>query len=68
MDNGANATKNQKVFITLRSYTELVNEYHRVCAEVKRKCEAREHESALWNGRKNGLEFVFRTLELPMSI
>lgn len=62
-----NATLNQKVFVTLAGYTRLVNEYHRTLNEVeKRSNQVVGGDKILWTGRRDALEFVFRTLEFPI--
>lgn len=69
-----NAVKNQKVFVSLAGYTTLVNEYQRVCAasgnESRRLAHANNDLSGyqLMVARRQALEFVFRTLDLPVSI
>ena len=68
-----NATQNQKVFVTLRGYTEVVNEYHRVLAEIDRKRKeqgtgAQTSTLSTWIARRDALQFVFRTLELPCNL
>jgi len=61
------ATQNQKVFVTLRGFTELVNEYNRVKQEVERTSKLNAI-STTFKSRKETLEYVFKTLELPVPL
>ena len=58
-----NPTLNQKVFITLRGYTALVNEYHRTIQESKKETLNRN----IWIARRDAFEYIFRELELPID-
>lgn len=62
-----NATLNQKVFITLRAYTALVNEYHRTIQERDSCAKSGQTLSQQrWHARKEAFDYFFRECELPI--
>jgi hypothetical protein len=66
MPDETKSTANQKVFVTLDAYTQLVTEYHRVCLEVE-KGRARGADVNTLVCRKQAFEFVFNTTGLPVT-
>lgn len=61
------AIQNQKVYVTLRSVIELTTEYRRICEEYKAARNNGDTGNLLFV-RKGALEFVIRTLALPINI
>lgn len=68
------AVRNQKVFVTLASVLQLLEEYNRVkSASSTTACQMARASNNMdtYNAmvaRRQGLEFAFRTLDLPVTI
>jgi hypothetical protein len=66
MEDSVKAVKNQKVFITLDSYQQLIREYERVKeAVIKARAEGRAASITNLTVRKQAFEFFFNTTHLP---